>query len=385
MTNFKLPEEPSYLGASNYYFLKPTIMSNANGSSSPPSERGEALFFVAGVTTLALGAAAAFYAFRQKRSISTLRDWEGATVCITGGSSGIGKAVALNLGRRGARVLIGCRNVELAQREVCDVLGNDKCDVFAVDLAKADSVEIFGERIRNATVRSGLHLLVNNAGAMLEEKDKVDEHGWDRTMAINHIGWVQLTRQLLPVLTSTSSSNNTNGSLEGRPVRVINVGSTLEKGAKLPSNQEDPGSWDRWIKTSLDPYSSFPAYANAKLAMTATTFHFASHVLSQQEGQQHRPIHMMIVSPGMVNTSLPRFLPPWKRVVSWPIRKLLLKTPEQGAESILFAALHGRSGDYIRNTKAIQATAHCSAAAKDPRVGQHIYEATLRAIDMRNQ
>jgi len=68
------------------------------------------------------------------------------------------------------------------------------------------------------------------------------------------------------------------------------------------------------------------------------------------------------------------------------LRKLLLKTPEQGAESILWAATspNVQSGDYIRNKKPIQtSTASCSEASRDPNIGKQIWEATLRAINSR--
>ena len=265
--------------------------------------------------------------------------------------------------------MIGCRNLQSA-KDICDRLGNDKCHIFSLDLASASSVETFSDSIRNATTQSGLQLLINNAGAMFEEEDK-EADGWDRSMAVNHLGWVQLTRNLLPVLEKTAGSAS-------KPVRVVNVGSTLEKGAKLPSNPEDSAEWDTWIKAPMDPYSLFPAYANAKMAMTAVTFHWANIL-------KDKKIDMMVVSPGMVNTSLPRFMPLWKRFVSWPIRALLLRTPEQGAESILFAATSSdvATGDYIRDLKTIQATDSCSEAARNPAVCEQIWEATRRAIDAR--
>ena len=332
---------------------------------------GDNLYLVAGATALIVGVAAA-YSCRPRNLVSSVtRDLEGATVLVTGGNSGIGKAVALNLGQRGARVLIGCRNLESA-RDVCDRLGNDKCHVFSVDLANASSVETFTESIRKDTTLTGLQLLINNAGAMFEEEDKSAD-GWDRSMAVNHTGWVQVTRNLLPVLEKTAANST-------KPVRVVNVGSTLEKGAKIPNNPENSAEWDNWIKVPMHPYSLFPAYANAKMAMTAVTFHWANLL-------KEKKIDMMVVSPGMVNTSLPRFMPLWKRFISWPIRALLLRTPEKGAESILFAALSpdAETGDYIRDLKPIQRTDNCSAAAKNPAVQKQVWEATLRAIDARKQ
>jgi len=276
------------------------------------------LVLAAGATMLVVMGAAA-YSLRQKRSHSAAvlssivaRDLEGATVCITGGNSGIGRSVALALGQRGANVLIGCRNLETA-KNVSQVLGEEKCHVFSLDLANAASVETFSENIRNATVRTGLQVLINNAGAMINERDKRssidDGGGWDTSMAVNHLGWVQLTRNLLPILEKTAEKANNSNDDNTKPVRIVNVGSILEKRASLPDRLDDPAAWDEWIKTSVDPYGPFPAYANAKMAMTAVTFHW-----SQLLREETSKVEMMIVSPGMVNTALSRFMPLWKRV-----------------------------------------------------------------------
>ena len=358
----------------------------SGGSNNRDSTSAAA--FTAGATILVLGAAA--YSFRQ-RSLRTARsavarDLEGTTVCVTGGNNGIGRAVAVALGRRGAKVLIGCRNLEQAKK-VCDSLGNDRCRAFQLDLASSASVEAFSESIRNETTRTGLQLLINNAGAMIKEHDKDAGDGWDRSMAVNHLGWVQLTRNLLPVLEKTAAASNASSTATATSsiVRVVNVGSKLEKQASLPTNVSDPQQWDEWVKSSVTPYGPFPAYANAKLAMTAVTFHWANLLKTTGRSTQNPPVQMMVVSPGMVNTSLPRFMPLWQRVLTLPFRALLLKTPEQGAETVLFAATSPAacSGTYYSECQKIQGTDKCSEAAQSPEIGQHIWEATLRALNTR--
>lgn len=341
----------------------------------------------AGAAALVVGTAAFAFFWNRQRTASNLpdsNDFEGMTVCITGGNVGIGRAVAESLGKRGARILMGCRNMEQA-KQVCDRIGTNKCHSFHLDLADSASIESFSKSIINDTVRSGLHVLINNAGAMVKEEDRDAGDGWDRSMVVNHLGWVQLTRNLLPLLEKTTED-------APKPIRIVNVGSLLEKQAKMPLRLEDPNEWDHWLKESpIDPpYSPFRAYANAKLAMTAATLHWARILEERQPSTSSRqPIQMILISPGMVNTSLPRFMPLWKRVLSYPLRVTLLKSPEQAAETVLFAATspNAQAGKYYRTNRKdveeIQDTDRCSEAAKSPEIGRHILEATFRVLETR--
>jgi NAD(P)-dependent dehydrogenase (short-subunit alcohol dehydrogenase family) len=63
------------------------------------------------------------------------------------------------------------------------------------------------------------------------------------------------------------------------------------------------------------------------------------------------------VSPGMVNTGLSRFMPRWQRVLLSPLSYMFMRSPAQGADSVVFAAmshdLSGVSGKFISNRKFI--------------------------------
>jgi retinol dehydrogenase-12 len=349
------------------------------GSSSPVAAVG------IGLGALALGAAAV-YTYNQRRSTTILhlpppQNLAGVTVCLTGGNIGIGRAVALKLSERGATILIGCRNIEQGQ-QVCESINNTimsngsrnnthfSC-CFQLDLASPSSIESFSKNIQNHT-SGGLHLLINNAGAMINEESKLTDDGYDRSMAVNHLGWTQLTQNLLPLLTKTKAGNP----ITNTEIRIVNVGSTLERTSPLITEGE---SWDDWMKNPYEPYGPFQAYSKAKLAMTAVTLEWA----------KESTIPMMLVSPGMVNTSLPRFMPLWKRVVSWPFRALLLRTPDQAADTVIFAATSAdavNGGYYNKNCTPIHNDPKsCSETARNSEVRKEIWEATKRAVEKRKE
>ncbi|KAJ8280933.1 hypothetical protein GJAV_G00061190 [Gymnothorax javanicus] len=89
----------------------------------------------------------------------------GKTVIVTGSNTGIGKATALELARRGARVILACRNKEKAEAAVSDIRresGNNEVLYMHLDLASLKSVRSFAEAFLKTEPR--LDLLINNAG-----------------------------------------------------------------------------------------------------------------------------------------------------------------------------------------------------------------------------
>lgn len=71
---------------------------------------------------------------------------DGKVVVITGANSGIGKATAIDLAKRGAKIYMACRNLEkadVARLEVIERSGNEKIFIKKLDLSSLDSVREF--------------------------------------------------------------------------------------------------------------------------------------------------------------------------------------------------------------------------------------------------
>lgn len=78
---------------------------------------------------------------------------------------GIGKFIALDFARRGARVILACRSEDrgtAALKEIREKSGNSDVHLRLVDLSSLDSVREFAKRILEE--EKALHILVNNAG-----------------------------------------------------------------------------------------------------------------------------------------------------------------------------------------------------------------------------
>lgn len=140
---------------------------------------------------------------------------EGKVAIVTGGGSGIGRAIATALAREGAQVAICGRDrnkLDAAAREIGS--GGEDCLAISADLG--EPIEIDG--LVSATVKrfSALHILVNNAGVLLPgTAESLSYEGWEQTFATNvRAPWL-LTRAVLPHLRKAGGGS------------IINIGSVL--------------------------------------------------------------------------------------------------------------------------------------------------------------
>ena len=93
---------------------------------------------------------------------------DGKTVIITGGNSGIGKETAFDLAKRGARVILACRDLNTANDALNDIKkasGNDNIIVKKIDLSSFESVKAFADATNKEEER--IDILINNAGQII--------------------------------------------------------------------------------------------------------------------------------------------------------------------------------------------------------------------------
>jgi NAD(P)-dependent dehydrogenase (short-subunit alcohol dehydrogenase family) len=129
---------------------------------------------------------------------------KGRVVLITGGSSGIGKAVAMKVAAAGAKVLICARGEEeLAAtcKEISDAGGS--CHAYVTDLADIKSCDELVQKV--LAEHKHVDVLINNAGrsirrAIASSYDRF--HDFERTMQLNYFGSLRLIMGVLPGMTA---------------------------------------------------------------------------------------------------------------------------------------------------------------------------------------
>ena len=178
-----------------------------------PRVRRAAGAIIIGVPAVALGASAWYREqHRPKLPPHHLRDLNGATVVMTGATSGIGKAVASRLVSQGATVVIGCRDEsrgEASRQEILSGAGisAEQVEVLPLDLANIGSVKAFARECQARHPRS-ISTLISVAAEIVYEHPRLTASGADLGFATNHLGLQALVSELEPSLVQASPAGS---------------------------------------------------------------------------------------------------------------------------------------------------------------------------------
>lgn len=279
---------------------------------------------------------------RQCRSDASLR---GKTVIVTGANVGIGKMTALDMAKRGARVILACRGKETGEAAAHDIRtlsGNNQVLFMKLDLASIASIRSFCKTFLSSEPR--LDILINNAG--IEGKGKTED-GFNLVFGVNHLGHFLLTYLLLDRLKQCT------------PSRIVVLASSAHKRGKIDfKNLNPPG--ETWKEILL-------AYCDSKLANVL----FARELANKLQGTD---VTCYAVHPGVVLTNLGRSFPYWLQVLLYPIAWMFLKTPMDGAQTSIYCAVQEGiemySGRYFANCQVQQVKPH----ARDDAVAKKLWE-----------
>lgn len=196
-------------------------------------------------------------------------------VLVTGSTSGLGREVALRMGRRGAHVIVHGRNEARGLAVVREIEATPGSARFIpADFASFDEVRRLARTILADYDR--LDVLVNNAGfGSAPDERLVSDDGHEFRFQVNYLAPFLLTHMLLPLLE------------ESAPARIVNVSSLAQS----------PIDWDDVMITR--DFSGRRAYAQSKLAQVAFTFDL--HERLQGTGVMVNALHPATYMPtGMV-------------------------------------------------------------------------------------
>jgi NAD(P)-dependent dehydrogenase (short-subunit alcohol dehydrogenase family) len=275
-------------------------------------------------------------------------------VCIvTGSNSGIGKETALALGGMNATVVMAVRNQEkgeIAKNEIINKTENRMTDLMICDLASLTSIRNFAKEFTAKYDR--LDVLINNAGAVINNRQTTVD-GFEHNFAVDYLGPVLLTHELLPLLKSSA------------PSRIINLASGLYKSGKVDFDD---------LQAEKD-YSGMQAYRNAKMMILMFTYELARRL----EGTG---VTVNAVQPGFVATNLGKNTGSLGQAISYKLVRVLQTSARKGAETSVYLA----SSNEVKNVtgkcfRKMQVT-ETSPASNDREMQKRLWEKTLELLHL---
>lgn len=223
------------------------------------------------------------------------------TYLVTGGTSGVGKAIATGIAKTGANVVIVSRNSSNGQqsvREISEKAANKNISFLTADLSLMKSVEELSTLFKQQ--HNQLHGLVNAAGAWYFKKEITSE-GNDKSLAINYLSHFVLTNSLLDLLKATG---------DARIVTVAGAPRFL-KTPKIDFNNLQLARSYSWMKaTSL-----------AMFARVYFGFELADRL-------QNSSASSMVFHPGFVKSNLGKGTTPWWLKLMFSLSSNVRNAPE---------------------------------------------------------
>jgi len=219
----------------------------------------------------------------------------GKTVIVTGASSGIGRAAALELARRGARLVLAARRVELLElvAEECRAIGSTAIAIQADVRRPEDCLAL-------VAAAGQVDVLINNAGfAIFDALESAKPEELREMMDTNYFGSVHCTQAVLPQMLARRSGT------------IVNVSSIA----------------------GLMGYARMGGYCATKFALTGFTEALRDEVLS-------RGVKVALICPGTTETDF--FVKAERGKMPGASRLILAVPAERVARAIADAAEDGR-------------------------------------------
>lgn len=187
----------------------------------------------------------------------------GRVVLVSGASSGIGEATALEAGRRGATVLLVARRADdLARVRARIVDAGGRATAYPCDLTDGDAVDALARQV--LAEHGAVDYLVNNAGRSIRRSLHLSydrPHDFERTMAINYFGPVRLTLGLLPAMREQRF---------GHVVNVLSWGVQL-KAPKFSAYLASKSALDTWSRIAgRETWSDNVTFTNIRFGLVHT-------------------------------------------------------------------------------------------------------------------
>ena len=249
----------------------------------------------------------------MKWTAANIPDQSGRVAVVTGANSGLGLATARELGRAGARLVLGVRNTTKGNQAAATIrlqAPGAELEVRQLDLADLESVWEFASAV--AAAHDRIDLLINNAGVMAAPR-RLTKDGFESQFGTNHLGHFALTGLLL-------------GRLLAAPApRVVTVSSGMHRAGKM--NFDDLNGERK--------YSRWGAYSQSKLSNLMFCFELQRRATAAGSALRSLAAHPGYAATRLQAAGTDRFYERWFMAIG---NRLFAQSADMGALPTLYAA-----------------------------------------------
>ena len=241
----------------------------------------------------------------------------GRTCLITGATDGIGKEAAIELAKKGCNLILIGRSKEKGEKVVEQIRkvaeSHVDIDYFTADLMLMKEVSRVADEVSKKYPK--IDVLINNVGAYFAFRD-VTEEGFERTFALNHLGYFLMTKKLLPLVEKSDYK------------RIVNVSSSAHYGIDFEFDNMN----------GEKKYSGFDTYKKSKLANVMFTYELAKRI--EKTGITANCLHPGFVATKFGNNN--NIL--WRSVISFA-KLLMAISVKDGAKTTVHLACSDEVAD----------------------------------------
>ena len=277
----------------------------------------------------------------------------GKIALVTGANAGIGLEACVKIAKAGATLYMVARDAKRGAAAVEQVKrrsGNQQVSLLLCDFASQKSIRAHAAEVLAKLPR--LDLLVNNAG-LVSDTRQVTEDGFERTFAVNHLGYFLLTNLLLDRI------------VQSAPARIVNVASAAHFHGDMDFEN---------LQYEKGGYFVMRSYARSKLGNVL----FTAELARRLEGKR---VTVNSLHPGAVATEIWNNAP-WYAKPLIPIARLFMLSVEEGGDRIvqlaMDPALEGLTGGYYQRRKLTKT----ATLARDEALAKRLWDVSAQLVKL---
>lgn len=294
---------------------------------------------------------------------------DGKLCLVTGANSGVGFAIAEQLARRGAHLLMACRGGHpQAGEEIRRRSGSDTVEMLPVDLSDFNSIHRLADEIKDRGQQ--LDVVLSNAGVATPRAKRTPQ-GLDEMFSVNYLAPFLLLNRLLRDGSIPNRAFAGNGRPAGEPrPRIVITSSDSHRNAD-PIDFDELGLWQEYgVNGGISRYSYYKLVLNT----------FACELSRRLNTGDAVDVGVHAVCPGPVNTNIIRDAPPLLRAVLQFIFTFTFQSPEKAAPPLVYMACaleeEGLTNQYLHMRTRRRMDEKCYA----PEAGRRLWARTEEII-----